>query len=93
MDSLAHAQELIYHLLNVIPSPYQRQSLQAWLALFLRAQNTPLPEHSSLKAPRTLSHSLNVYSWSVRVIRRLREALRQQLYSSIVLGVADCICK
>lgn len=37
MDILAHAQELIYHLLDVMPTPYQRQSLQALLAVFLRA--------------------------------------------------------
>src|SRR6476469_5403010 len=80
MDILAHAQELIYHLLDGMPSPYQRQSLQALLALFLRAQGTPLPEHSKLKSPSALSRFLNVYSWSVRgVIRRLREAVRQQL--------------
>jgi hypothetical protein len=80
MDILAHAQELIYHLLEAMPSPYQRQSLQALLALFLRAQGAPLPEHSQLKSPSALSRFLNVYTWSVReVIRRLREAVRQQL--------------
>jgi hypothetical protein len=80
MDILAHAQELIYHLLEAMPSPYQRQSLQALLELFLRAQGSPLPEHSKLKSPSALSRFLNVYRWSVReVIRRLREAVRQQL--------------
>src|SRR6478672_3508 len=80
MDILAHAQELIYHLLELMPSLYQRQSLQALLELFLRAQGTPLPEHSPLKSPSALSRFLNVYSWSVRgVIRRLRQAVSQQL--------------
>src|SRR6478672_372064 len=80
MDILAHAQELIYHLLEGMPTPYQRQSLQALLELFLRAQGTPLPEHSKLKSPSALSRFLNVYSWSVRgMIRRLRRAVRQQL--------------
>jgi hypothetical protein len=63
-----------------MPSPYQRQSLQALLALFLKAQGAPPPEHSQLKSPSALSRFLNVYSWSVRqVIRRLRGAVRQQL--------------
>jgi hypothetical protein len=80
MDILAHAQELIYHLLDGMPTSYQRQSLQALLVLFLRAQGAPLPEHSQLKSPSALSRFLNVYTWSVRqVIRRLRGALRQQL--------------
>ena len=80
MDILAHAQELIYHLLELMPAPYQRQSLQALLELFLRAQGTPLPEHSQLKSPSALSRFLNVYTWSVRgLIRRLQQALRQQL--------------
>ena len=80
MDILAHAQELIYHLLDGMPTPYQRQSLQALLALFLKAQGDPLPEHSHLKSPSALSRFLNVYNWSVlKLIRRLRQALRQQL--------------
>jgi hypothetical protein len=80
MDILAHAQELIYPLLDVMPTSYQRQSLQALLELFLRAQGTPLPEHSPLKSPSALSRFLNLYTWSVRgLIRRLQQALRQQL--------------
>jgi hypothetical protein len=80
MNSLAHAQELVYQLLELMPSSYQRQSLQALLELFLRVQGTPLPEHSQLKSPSALSRFLNVYTWSVRqVIRRLRGAVRQQL--------------
>jgi len=80
MDTLAHAQELVYQLLELMPSPYQRQSLQAVLELFLRAQGTPLPEHSQLKSPSALSRFLNLYTWSVRgLIRHLRGAVRQQL--------------
>jgi hypothetical protein len=80
MDLLAHAQELIYHLLDGMPSSYQRQSLQALLELFLRAQGAPLPEHSPLKSPSALSRFLNIYRWSVReVIRRLRRAMCQQI--------------
>jgi hypothetical protein len=37
MDILAHAQDLIYQLLDGMPSPYQRESLSALLALFLKA--------------------------------------------------------
>lgn len=80
MKILAHAQELIYQLLDGMPSPYQRQSLKAMLELFLRAQGAPLPEHSELKSASALSRFLTVYSWSVRhVIRHMRQAIRQEL--------------
>lgn len=80
MKILAHAQELIYQLLDGMPSPYQRQSLKALLELFLRAQGAPLPEHSSLKSASALSRFLTVYTWSVRqIIRQVRQAIHQEL--------------
>jgi hypothetical protein len=80
MKILAHAQALIYQLLDRMPSAYQRQSLKAILELFLKAQGTPLPEHSQLKSASALSRFLTVYSWSVRqVIRQMRQAIRHEL--------------
>jgi hypothetical protein len=80
MKILAHAQELMYQLLDTMPSAYQRQSLKALLELFLRAQGAPLPEHSQLKSASALSRFLTVYTWSVRqVIRHMRQAIRQAL--------------
>lgn len=80
MQILAHAQELIYQLLEGMPSPYQQQSLKAMLALFLRAQGAPLPEHSDLKSASALSRFLTVYTWSVRqIIRQMRQAIREAL--------------
>ncbi|MBD2259312.1 transposase [Pseudanabaena sp. FACHB-2040] len=80
MEILAHAQEVIYQLLESMPSPYQRESLNAFLALFLKAQGSPLPQHSELKSASALSRFLNHYAWSVRgVIRQVRGALREQL--------------
>ena len=80
MDILAHAQELIYQLLETMPSPYQRDSLNALLELFLKAQGSPLPEHSELKSASALSRFLNHYCWSVRaVIRQVRRGVKAQL--------------
>lgn len=45
MKILAHAQELIYQLLDGMPGAYQRQSLKPLLELFLKAQGAPLPDH------------------------------------------------
>lgn len=80
MKILAHAQALIYQLLDGMPSSYQRQSLKAILELFLRAQGKPQPEHSQLKSASALSRFLTVYSWSARqVIRQVRQSIRQEL--------------
>ena len=74
MKILAHAQELIYQLLDGMPNADQRQSLKALLELFLRAQGA---EHSQLKSASALSRFLSVYSWSVRqVIRQVRQGKR-----------------
>ncbi len=80
MKSLAHAQELIYQLLEGMPSPYQWQSLKAMLELFLRAQGAPLPEHRDLKSASALSRFFTVYTWSVRqIMRHMRQAIREEL--------------
>jgi len=80
MEILAHARELVYQLLEAMPTPYQRQSLNAFLELFLKAQGSPLPEHSGLKSASALSRFLNYYCWSVRgVIRQVRRTLQEQL--------------
>ncbi len=77
---LVHAQALVYTLLDLMPSAYQRDSLQALIGLFLDAQGHPLPQHSSLKSAGALSRFLNQYAWSTRqVIRGVRQALLEQL--------------
>ena len=52
---LAHAQQLVYTLLSLMPSIYQRENLEAMLGLFLDAQGHPLPEHSKAKSASALS--------------------------------------
>jgi hypothetical protein len=42
---LAHAQQLVYTLLSLMPSGYQKENLEAMLGLFLQAQGYPLPPH------------------------------------------------
>lgn len=77
---LAHAQGLVYTLLNLMPSAYQRDSLQVMLGLFLEAQGHPLPQQAKAKSPSALSRFLNHYSWSTRsVIRAARGAVLEQL--------------
>lgn len=79
---LAHAQGLVYTLLSLMPSAYQRDSLQAMLGLFLQAQGHPLPQHSKAKSASALSRFLNIYPWSTRrVIRTTRQIVLQQILS------------
>lgn len=54
MDITIHARKLVYDLLALMPSPYQRASLKAMLALFLCAQGAALPEHTAHKSPSAL---------------------------------------
>ncbi|MBW4586598.1 hypothetical protein [Aetokthonos hydrillicola] len=51
---LAHAQNLVYTLLSLMPSVYQRENLEAMLGLFLEAQGYPLPQHTKSKSPSAL---------------------------------------
>jgi hypothetical protein len=45
-----HARQLVYELLELMPSAYQQASLKAMLALFLQARGIALPEHSKHKS-------------------------------------------
>src|SRR4028118_1206057 len=75
-----YAQGLVYNLLCLMPSVYQKASLNAMLGLFLEAQGHPLPQHTIVKSASSLSRLLNHYSWSTRaVIRSTRQAVLQQI--------------
>jgi Transposase DDE domain len=77
---LQHAQRLVYSVLALMPSVYQKASLNALLALLLEAQGHPLPQHTQVKSPSSLSRFLNRYAWSTRaVIRSTRQAILQQV--------------
>lgn len=77
---LVQAQALVYTLLGLMPTAYQRDSLQALLGLFLEAQGHPLPQPRSLKSAGALSRFLNHSKWSTRrIIRSPRQAMIQQL--------------
>jgi hypothetical protein len=69
METIAkHAQALVYSLLNLMPSMYQKDSLNTMLGLFLEAQGHPLPQHTEVKSASSLSRFLNHYSWSTRSV-------------------------
>ena len=77
---LRHAQTLVYSLISLMPSVYQKASLEAVLGLFLDAQGHALPEHTQVKSASSLSRFFNHYRWSTRqVIRTSRAAILEQL--------------
>lgn len=77
---LPPVQKLVYTLLDLMPTEYQRRSLEALLSLFLEASGKPLPANSELKSGSALSRFLNHYRWPVRqVIRTLRQAALERL--------------
>jgi hypothetical protein len=84
---LAHAQKLVYLLLSLMPSQYQRENLEAMLGLFLEAQGYPLPQHSKGKSASALSRFLNIHLWSTRqVIRTTRNYVLKQILSECPKG-------
>lgn len=84
---LSQAQALIAGLQTLMPSNYQKDSLQALLGLFLQGQGNPLPEHCETKSASALSRFLNEYKWSTRqVIRAVRQAALQQILSQPRVG-------
>jgi hypothetical protein len=81
MESIVkHAQALVYSLMTLMPSVYQKASLNAILGLFLEAQGHPYPEHTQIKSASALSRFLNHYNWSTRaIIRATRQAILGQI--------------
>jgi Transposase DDE domain len=75
-----YAQQLVYSLLSLMPSMYQKASLNALFGRFLEAQGHPLPQHTQVKSASSLSRFLNHYDWSTRnVIRTTRQTVLQQV--------------
>jgi hypothetical protein len=84
---LAHAQKLVYMLVSLMPSVYQRENLEAMLGLFLEAQGHPLPQYSKAKSASALSRFLNIHLWSTRlVIRTTRKHVLNQILSVSAKG-------
>ena len=87
LSILAHAQNLVYTLLSLMPSVYQQENLEAMLGLFLKAQGYPLPQHSKTKSPSALSRFLNIYDWPTRsTIRTTRNRIIKEILSERPLG-------
>jgi len=77
---LEHAQGLVYALLGLMPSRYQKTSLSALLGMFLEAPGHALPQHCTTRSASALSRFLNIYGWSTRsVLRTTRQTVLKQM--------------
>lgn len=84
------AQQLVYALLSLMPSAYQRENLEAMLGLFLEAQGHPLPQHSQSKSASALSRfpggetsqAESLTGWRVThfVVKKERSFFRNKTY-------------
>lgn len=84
---LSQAQALVASLQTLMPSIYQRDSLQAVLGLFLQGRGIALPEHCQTKSASALSRFFNEYQWPTRrVIRVIRQAIVHQIFSQPRVG-------
>jgi hypothetical protein len=80
LNILPQARALVTVLMSLMPSVYQRDSLQALLCLFLTATGKPLPTYCTQKSEAALSRFLNRYPWpTTKVIRAVRQAAVQAI--------------
>ena len=81
---LAHAQELVYTLKELMTTQYQKDNLETMLGLYLEAQGHPLPEHSKTKSASALSRFLNLNSWSTgKIIREIRRSILEVVFKAL----------
>jgi hypothetical protein len=96
-----HAQELVYRLMQLMPSPHQCASLTCLLALFLQSPR-PRANQGQTKSESALSRFLNRYGWPTsKAIKTIRQRLKQVIQSylnshrgrlPIVYAVVDLTC-
>lgn len=88
MDKLLPSiQNFVISLLDLMPSKYQKQSLEAIFGLLLEATGTAAAQHCQTKSPASMSRFLNQYDWSTcSLIKSLPAWIIEQLLSYIPKG-------
>lgn len=85
---LPYAQVILYTLLELMPSPHQKLSLEASLSMFFApSTGATLPNDAVIKSPSALSRFLNEYGWpTLGVIRATRQEIKKQLLKCAFRG-------
>jgi Transposase DDE domain len=79
---LPQAEELLLILKQLMPSIYQRETLESVLGLFLSGQANSVPHHCQTKSESAISRFLNHYKWSTRsLIRNVRSCILNLIIS------------
>lgn len=72
--NLSSVETLVITLLSLMPTIYQRQTMESILGLLLTATGQDLPEHCQTSSPSAISRFLNQYDWPTRRLIRLVRA-------------------
>lgn len=67
---LSKSLKLFEKIKNLMPSRYQRETMEAVLGLFLEGKGKPLPTYSQVKSESAISRFFNKYNWSTRAVIR-----------------------
>lgn len=67
-------ESLVITLLALMPTIYQKQTMESILGLLLTATGRDLPEHCQTSSPSAISRFLNQYDWPTRKLIRLVRA-------------------
>jgi hypothetical protein len=77
------ARQLLYRLLELMPSVHQKRAFKALVLSFLTPITSSLPEHNALVSSASLSRFLNHYAWPTRkVVQLVRDTLTASLLAS-----------
>lgn len=70
---LSQVDELLSTLKDLMPTIYQKETLESILGLLLDGQGNAVPHHCQTKSESAISRFLNHYNWSTRsLIRTIR---------------------
>ncbi len=70
---LSQVDELLSTLKDLMPTIYQKETLESIIGLFLDGQGNAVPHHCQTKSESAISRFLNHYNWSTRsLIRTIR---------------------
>ena len=79
---LPQVEELLSTLKELMPTIYQKETLESILGLLLEGQGNAVPHHCTTKSESAISRFLNYYNWSTRSLIRTVRSLILNLISS-----------
>ena len=79
---LSQVEELLSSFKELMPTIYQKETLESVLGLFLHSQGNAVPHHCQTKSESAISRFLNHYNWSTRsLLRTVRSFILNLVWS------------